>query len=229
MELIDEGELDAATEKEFLTLMRQQVDRLTDLSLSLLDLSQVDSGAVRLEAGDTDITTLTRAVIAEFRPGAEGRDVTIKVTGPDELAAACDERRVTQVLRALLDNAVKFSPLGGTVTVGLTAERRAEGDDEDVVVTIADEGPGIPHDELRPGLRTVLPRQRRNPQVGHRAGPVDRQGHGRAHGGHTDRAFDARRRGDLHGPHAPHPGLRRALSTGAWAPVKNPNRGHDES
>ncbi len=148
MELIDEGELDAETEKEFLTLMRQQVDRLTDLSLSLLDLSQVDSGAVRLEAADTDIATLARAAIAEFRPGAEGRGVTIKVTGPDELPAACDERRVTQVLRALLDNAVKFSPEGGTVTVAVAAERKADGNDEDVVVTIADEGPGIPHDEL---------------------------------------------------------------------------------
>ena len=148
MELIDEGELDAETEKEFLTLMRQQVDRLTDLSLSLLDLSQVDSGAVRLEAADTDIATLARAAIAEFRPGAEGRGVTIKVTGPDELPAACDERRVTQVLRALLDNAVKFSPEGGTVTVAVAAERKADGNDEDVVVTIADEGTGIPHDEL---------------------------------------------------------------------------------
>ncbi len=148
MELIDEGELDVETEKEFLALMRQQVDRLTDLSLSLLDLSQVDSGAVRLESGDTDVTTLTRAVIAEFRPGAEAHGVTITVTGPDELPAACDERRVTQVLRALLDNAVKFSPEGGTVTVGMTAERRAEGGDEDVVLTISDEGPGIPHDEL---------------------------------------------------------------------------------
>ena len=148
MELIDEGGLDTDTEKEFLTLMRQQVDRLTDLSLSLLDLSQVDSGAVRLEAADTDITTLARAAIAEFGPGAESRGVTIKVTAPDELPAACDERRVTQVLRALLDNAVKFSPEGGTVTVGLAAERTAEGNEEDVVVTIADEGPGIPHDEL---------------------------------------------------------------------------------
>jgi signal transduction histidine kinase len=148
MELIDEGELDADTEKEFLSLMRQQVDRLTDLSLSLLDLSQVDSGAVRLEAGDIDITTLTRAVIAEFRPGAEGRGVSIEVTAPAELAAACDERRVSQVLRALLDNAVKFSPVGGTVTVGLTAETRGDGDGEEVVVTIADEGPGIPPDEL---------------------------------------------------------------------------------
>ena len=144
MELIDEGELDADTEKEFLSLMRQQVDRLTDLSLSLLDLSQVDSGAVRLEAGDIDITTLTRAVIAEFRPGAEGRGVSIEVSAPAELPAACDERRVSQVLRALLDNAVKFSPVGGTVT----AETRGDGDGEDVVVTIADEGPGILPDEL---------------------------------------------------------------------------------
>jgi signal transduction histidine kinase/HAMP domain-containing protein len=146
MELIDEGELDAETEKEFLSLMRQQVDRLTDLSLSLLDLSQVDSGAVRLEAGDIDVTAVARAVIAEFRPGAESRNVGIEVSAPTELPAACDERRVSQVLRALLDNAVKFSPEGGTVAVGLTTEGAAG--DDDVVITVTDQGPGIPHDEL---------------------------------------------------------------------------------
>ena len=86
MELIDEGELDAETEKEFLSLMRQQVDRLTDLSLSLLDLSQVDSGAVRLEAGDIDMTAVARAVIAEFRPGAESRGVDIEVSAPGRAA-----------------------------------------------------------------------------------------------------------------------------------------------
>jgi len=147
MELIDEGELDAATESEFLALMRQQVDRLTDLSLSLLDLSQVDSGAVRLEAGDVDLTTVTRNVIAEFRPGAESRGVSIEVAAPAELPAACDERRVGQVLRALLDNAVKFSPQGGTVAVDLAAETVA-GAADDVVITITDQGPGIPADEL---------------------------------------------------------------------------------
>ena len=147
MELIDEGDLDPDTEKEFLSLMRQQVDRLTDLSLSLLDLSQVDSGAVHLEAGDIDMTILTRAVVAEFRPGAESRGVNIDVSAPDELPAACDERRLSQVLRALLDNAVKFSPRGGSVTVGLTAEAGAG--DDDVVITVADEGPGIPADELQ--------------------------------------------------------------------------------
>ena len=147
MELIDEGELDAATESEFLALMRQQVDRLTDLSLSLLDLSQVDSGAVRLEAGDVDLTTVTRNVIAEFRPGAESRGVSIEVAAPAELPAACDVRRVGQVLRALLDNAAKFSPQGGIVAVDLAAES-VVGAGDDVVITVTDQGPGIPPDEL---------------------------------------------------------------------------------
>jgi signal transduction histidine kinase len=66
---------------------------------------------------------------------------------------------VSQVLRALLDNAVKFSPQGGTIAVGLTVESGAgAGADEEatgegagggeVVITITDQGPGIPHDEL---------------------------------------------------------------------------------
>jgi len=146
MELIDEGDLDVETEKEFLTLMRQQVDRLTDLSLSLLDLSQVDSGAVRLEPNDIDVTAVTRAVVAEFRAGAESRGVEIEVNAPAELPAACDERRLSQVMRALLDNAVKFSPSGGTVAVGLGGVNGGAADD--VVITVADQGPGIPADEL---------------------------------------------------------------------------------
>jgi len=146
MELIDEGELDPATEREFLLLMRQQVDRLTDLSLGLLDLSQVDSGAVRLEPVDTDVTSLARAVVAEFRAGAESRGVGIDLTAPDELPAVCDQRRVSQVLRALLDNAVKFSPEGAAVSVAV-ATGTDDGAD-DVVITVKDRGPGIPHDEL---------------------------------------------------------------------------------
>ena len=142
MELLDEGDLEPSTEKEFLALMRQQVDRLTELSLSLLDLSQVDAGAVRLEPGDVDLTTLTRAVAAEFRPGAEAREVTIDVAGPDELPTFCDDRRVSQVLRALLDNAVKFSPARGRVVVSL------EDGSDDARITVADQGPGIPQGEL---------------------------------------------------------------------------------
>ena len=70
MELIDEGDLDAEQQREFLALMRQQVDRLTDLSLILLDLSQVDAGTVSLEFGDVDVAEVARTVAAEFRAAA---------------------------------------------------------------------------------------------------------------------------------------------------------------
>jgi two-component system, OmpR family, sensor histidine kinase VicK len=142
MELIDEGDLDSEQQREFLAIMRQQVDRLTDLSLSLLDLSQVDAGTVGLELGDTDVTAVARAVAIEFQPVAATREVVLTVDGQSGESAFCDERRLGQVLRALLDNAVKFSPPQGTVEIAVKSGRKM------VSVTIADQGPGIPAKEL---------------------------------------------------------------------------------
>ncbi len=142
MELLDEGDLDPETEREFLTTMRQQVDRLTELSLSLLDLSQVDSGAVHLEPVELDLRTVTDAMAAEFRPRAEAHDVTIAVDGAESQPLVCDERRLDQVLRELLENAVKFSPDGGAVTVSVS------GDGDAATVSVADQGPGIAKAEL---------------------------------------------------------------------------------
>jgi len=155
--------------------MRQQVDRADRPVAQPPRPLSGRLGAVRLEAGDIDMTAVARAVIAEFRPGAEtprrrhrGR------LRPVELAAACDERRVSQVLRALLDNAVKFSPQGGTVAVGLAVGGRRRYRRRRDLITIADQGPGIPHDELARVFERFFRGKRRRPQVGHRTGPVDR-------------------------------------------------------
>ena len=142
MELIDEGDLDSAQQREFLAIMRQQVDRLTDLSLSLLDLSQVDAGTVGLELGDADVTAVAQVVAAEFQPVAAAREVVLTVAGQAGESAFCDERRLGQVLRAVLDNAVKFSPPQGAVEVGVKSGRKM------VSVTVADQGPGIPTTDL---------------------------------------------------------------------------------
>jgi two-component system sensor histidine kinase VicK len=142
MELLDEGELSPEEEREFMSLMRQQVDRLTDLSLSLLDLSQVDAGAVRLEPDETDVTTLTAAVASEFQASAATRHIDLEVAGAAGETALCDERRLTQVLRALLDNAIKFSPDGGRVTIEVKGRRKS------VSISVKDAGPGIPAAEL---------------------------------------------------------------------------------
>ncbi len=143
MELLDEGDLDPATERDFLALMKEQVDRLTDLSLSLLDLSQMDSGEVPIHPAAVDLAEVSASVLSEFQRRLVDKDLTATVEPPGVATVAwCDEQRLTQVLRALLDNAVKFSPRGGRITITLTKE------DEHAALAVSDEGPGIPPGEI---------------------------------------------------------------------------------
>jgi len=143
LELLHEEGLDPSERQEFLRLMKEQVERLQTLSLSLLDLSQVDSGAVRLHVSSVDAAALARSVLAEFHARAAERHVrTELVTAHSRTLIHCDEERLAQVLRALLDNAIKFAPDGGTVEV------RVAQDDGEVSVVVADNGSGIPDEEL---------------------------------------------------------------------------------
>jgi len=143
LEVLDEEGLDPEERQEFLRLMREQVERMQNLSLRLLDLSQVDAGAVRLHMGIADATALAHSVLAEFHTRAAERHVRTEVVAPPGVApVSCDEERLAQVLRALLDNAIKYTPDGGTVEV-----RVASGDGH-VTIAVADNGTGIPNEEL---------------------------------------------------------------------------------
>ena len=143
LELLDEEGIDGEERAEFLQLMKEQVERLQGLSLSLLDLSQVDAGAVRLHPVPVDLGGLARSVLAEFQARAAERHLTVALDLPDTpLAATCDDERLAQVLRALLDNAMKFTADGGRIAVKLTE------DDDHAVIAISDTGGGIPPAEL---------------------------------------------------------------------------------
>jgi len=143
LELLDEEGLDPHERQEFLTMMKEQVERLQMLSLKLLDLSQVDSGAVRLNVGVADATAMAHSVLAEFHARAAERHIRTVVVAPHgSMPVSCDEERLAQVLRALLDNAIKYTPDGGTVEV------RVSGDDGHALLIVADNGAGIPTEEL---------------------------------------------------------------------------------
>lgn len=143
LELLDEEGLDPQEQQEFLTMMKEQVERLQMLSLKLLDLSQVDAGAVRLNVGVADATAVAHSVLAEFHARAAERHIgTVVVAPPGSMPVSCDEERLAQALRALLDNAIKYAPDGGTVEI------RVSRDDGHVLLVVADNGAGIPADEL---------------------------------------------------------------------------------
>jgi two-component system, OmpR family, sensor kinase len=139
VELLQDEDLDDETRREFVDTMREQVERLQKLSVDLLDLSRLDSGSVELHTEPVDLAELTRSVVGEFRPALETHRTELRMEVPDEgPLAECDRERVAQIMRILLDNALRHTPEGTDVTVSAQRENGA------AEFTVADEGPGLP-------------------------------------------------------------------------------------
>lgn len=139
VELLEDEDPSPEERAEFVRTMRQQITRLTKLTTDLLDLSQLDAGAVEMRANTVDLTALAREVTREFGARAELRDSRLQLRTPEQAAIALgDPDRVRQIIRILLDNALTHTPEGTDVTVTTySANGRAE-------LTVSDAGAGIP-------------------------------------------------------------------------------------
>ncbi|HEY3141732.1 MAG TPA: ATP-binding protein [Acidimicrobiales bacterium] len=126
---------------EMLRSMLDQTERLGRLAAQLLDLSRLESGAVPLRLEEVELAPLLDAVAAEARLHAPGRAIET-VVEPAQLILVADPDRVHQVLANLTANALRHGPEDRPVTVSAVAE------DGHVVLTVADEGPGIPLAEV---------------------------------------------------------------------------------
>jgi two-component system, OmpR family, sensor kinase len=139
VELLEEEDPSPEERAEFLRTMRQQIVRLTKLTADLLDLSQLDAGAMVMQPRSVDLGALAREVTREFGARAELRGSRLELRTPEQPPIArADPDRVRQIIRILLDNALTHTPEGTKVTVTTySVNRRAE-------LTVSDEGSGIP-------------------------------------------------------------------------------------
>jgi signal transduction histidine kinase len=150
VELLQDEELDEATRAEFLTTMREQVDRLQKLTTDLLDLSRLDAGSIDLELEPVPLRTLANQVAGEFAAAAARKESVIDVTdrlSQLDIEAVCDPERVAQIVRVLIDNALVHTPDGTRITI---AARRAEQDGapDTAELLVSDDGPGIRRRDL---------------------------------------------------------------------------------
>jgi signal transduction histidine kinase len=139
VELLQSEELDEETRREFLDTMSEQVARLQKLSVDLLDLSRLDAGSVELHPEPVDLSELARSVVNEFTPALAEHDTDLDVQLPDQgPEALCDPVRVAQIMRILLDNALRHTPAGTHISVGAARSNGTAG------LTVTDTGPGLP-------------------------------------------------------------------------------------
>lgn len=131
-----------AEHRPLLRSILEECQRLSRLTDQLLMLSREDARAFAAPQGLVDLTSLAHEEVATMRPLAEGKHQTLILDADETIHAFVDGERLRQVLRNLIDNAIKYS--GDGCQVQVTVERRGT----EAVISIADDGRGIPSEHL---------------------------------------------------------------------------------
>jgi signal transduction histidine kinase len=151
-------------QREYFGFIVQECLRLSALIENVLDFSRIEQGRKEYEREPTDLRALVRETVRLLEPGAAEKGVQIALAGaeasatPTNLELAVDGRAIQQALINLIDNAIKHSPAGAVVTVGLdlpptgiadigsaaSGRRPAAGH---LALWVEDHGPGIPPSE----------------------------------------------------------------------------------
>jgi PAS domain S-box-containing protein len=137
-----EGYYDTDTQREFYQIIDSECDRLTRLISDLLNVSRIEAGrALDLNLQPVGLRNLIEKVISVQKSYASNHELVTDIAdGIDQVVA--DEDKVDQILTNLVNNAIKYSPNGGKITI------KAWPEDERAVISVSDQGMGIPDDHL---------------------------------------------------------------------------------
>jgi two-component system phosphate regulon sensor histidine kinase PhoR len=129
----------------FVEIVKRQASEMQDLVSDLTDLSQIESGSVTLQVEAVPVAALLAGVVRDLDGFAATRRIHVALEAAPGLSVLGDRRRLAQVFRNLVDNAIKFSPAGGRVDVLTEAATGQHG--AEVLVHVIDRGFGIPASE----------------------------------------------------------------------------------
>ena len=135
-------------QRDIVETLRASTEQLRSLLNDLLDLAKVDAGELRMDYVSFDLAEHVANCIEGFKGAARQRGIRLELRrATPQLVVAADPLRIKQILNNLVDNALKFTPAGGTVSVELaTAPPAREDADLRVEITVRDSGVGIqPH------------------------------------------------------------------------------------
>ncbi len=153
------------SQKQFLEVIRNNVDRMATLIERVSEMGKLESGRLRPKREPLAVKQAVEAVAAAYRPRCEEKKQVLEITVPDGLPIVLGEMpRVVQILEAMLDNAHRYTPSGGHITL------KAEAVNGGVRVTVCDDGPGIAPEDARrvfdPFFRSEAPEIREHPGWG---------------------------------------------------------------
>lgn len=132
----------SARQKEAVDTLRRSSDELLEFITGVLNLGRIESKAIQLHLHSKDVNSVVRDVVAKLDYLARSKQIEIRMELETLFSIRFDVDLMKQVLSNLVENAIKYSPENTSILV--TSEER----DGWIVVQVADQGPGIPEDEL---------------------------------------------------------------------------------
>jgi len=130
-------------QRQYLGIIHQSGERLLTLINDLLDLSKLEAGMMVFSFTRQALTPVVQQALQEVQKPAEDKSISVSLDMPEDDTFVFDQARMMQVMVNLLSNAITFSPEGGNITI--TASRQAS----DLVLSLSDEGKGIPENEIQ--------------------------------------------------------------------------------
>ena len=140
--LMYQDPIDPGMTKEFLTDVNKEIDRLNRIVSDLLTLVNIDSGAMKLNLDEVDLSGLMQEQVKRLSPLARENGIELECASKDQMFITGDALKLQQVIYNVIDNAIKYTPRGGEVHCALTRSGRM------AVIRIADTGEGIPAEDL---------------------------------------------------------------------------------
>jgi signal transduction histidine kinase len=138
---------DAASQRQAIEEAITQAESIIATFNALLTIAQAESAAARGGFEDLDLSVIVRDAAELYEPLAEDKSIALTVGVDEGLAVRGNRHLLSQAVANLLDNAVKYTPAGGTIQVGAVANP------EGSFLSVADTGPGIPEEERENVLR----------------------------------------------------------------------------
>ena len=120
----------------------EECDNLIDMINTMLDLTEIEAGVQKFELEDVDVRKLLEEAGELFRPLAAERDITLDLNAAEGLHIRTDRSGLQRIVCNLLDNAIKYTPKGGLVSL------RGESRNHQVVISVQDTGIGIASNDL---------------------------------------------------------------------------------
>ncbi len=142
--VLEDSRISDEERTRYLQMVTNECDRQIEFVQNLLDLSRIESGAYRIELAPTDLTPMLSGIVESRQGQALSRNQTLALTPvqKDAELVLTDEAALRQAISSILENAMKYSPDGGSITVSV------ERVDDRVNVNVTDDGCGINDDDL---------------------------------------------------------------------------------